>query len=534
MTSATVFTQYSTVLPLIGTALPSWVPAADQVRIAAYQKYEEIYWTSEEGFQEVMRGDNENPVLMPTARTLVDTVNRYTATGFGYAVEPLAGGDTNAVVAAQLAFKNLFDRERFLSKFAGAKRKGIAVGDWCWHVYADPAKPLGKRLSLKSVDPGAYFPVYESDVVDGGDPDKIVKVHLAEQVAVGKDTLVSRLTYERIFDSSGVQTGIQTSHAIYKIDGWATAAAVKVRDIIPPTLLPAAIPAIPVYHIKNFDDNAPFGSSEMRGLESVLVAISQTVSDEDLTVSIEGLGVYTTSGGAPVDSSGNEVGWVMGPGRVLTHAGDLKRISGAGSVSPYGDHYDRMMGAVRAAVGASDAAVGKIDGATAESGIALLLQLGPMLAYSAEKDQTIRDVIGQMFYDLSFWLAEYEELPLLLTTDEQGASVPAVHVVPTFGDKVPTNAKAIIEQIVALRSLTPPVISLETVMVMLREAGLPLQANELDLVKAEQAATDAASLAAFGGVAPDTTAALDTATTTRTATELAAGNGVGADATVAA
>jgi len=84
MTSPAAFTQYSTIQPWLGTP-PSWVPQADQIRIGAYQKYEEIYWSSEEGFEEVIRGDNENPVFMPTARTIVNTIDRYTAPQIGRA-----------------------------------------------------------------------------------------------------------------------------------------------------------------------------------------------------------------------------------------------------------------------------------------------------------------------------------------------------------------------------------------------------------------------------------------------------------------
>ena len=60
--TAPVFTQWSTIEPWLGQA-PGWVPEADKIRIQAYGKYEEIYWSSEEGFLQVMRGDNDNPIF---------------------------------------------------------------------------------------------------------------------------------------------------------------------------------------------------------------------------------------------------------------------------------------------------------------------------------------------------------------------------------------------------------------------------------------------------------------------------------------
>jgi len=521
MTSPTVFTQWSTIQPFVGANLPAWVPPLDALRIASYQKYEEIYWTSEEGFTNKLRGDNENPVLMPTARTIIDTVNRYVAPGFTYTV---TGEDATAVQVAQLAFTNLFTRENFFSQFNGSKRYGLIHGDWYWHVLADPLKLPGRRLSIKRVDPGAVFQVFESDILPEGDPDKIIRVHIAEQILINGDVRVSRLTYERLYDpNTGLPLGVQRSHGIFKLEKW-WQATVAETWILNDEMLPPEIKTIPVYHLKNFDATAPYGSSEMRGLESVLLGINQTISDEDLTLGVEGLGIYATDGGAPVDENGNEVEWIMGPGRVLTQANNLKRINGVGSVVPYGDHYNRLLEAVRMAVGASDAATGKIDSATAESGIALALQLAPILAYSAEKDQTIIDVHSQMFFDLCFWLQVYEDLPLT-TTGDDGQLTAAVVITPIIGSKIPANIKEVIERVTTLRSASPPIISLQTAHAWLAAVGLVLAPDELALIENEQSS----ALNALGPLATQ-----DLVSTQRTTAELTgagspAGHGTGAN-----
>lgn len=486
MSAPGVFTQWSTIEPWLGTA-PGWVPEEEKLRILAYRKYEEIYWSSEEGYIDVMRGDNDNPVFVPTARTLINTVDRYTAPDFNYVITAPEGTSQNSTTAqvAQLAFDSLFKREQFFSKFASNKLKGLYRGDWLWHIVADDTKALGRRIKIMAVDPAAYFPVYEADLVEGGDPEKIVKVHLAEPITVNKQEYVSRMTYERIFDGDGNQTAIVRSHAIYKPDEWSGTKASPFSVVLAPEPLPEEIPAIPVYHLRNIDPTAPYGSSELRGLESALLAINQTISDEDLTLALEGIGVYATDGGAPHDEQGNPVDWIMGPGRMLIQAGNLRRVTGATNLGAYTDHYNRLVDAVRSALGASDAAVGKVDSATAESGIALALQLAPMVAHTKPKDQHIIDVHAQMFHDLCFWLNVYEELPLLMS-GEGGELTPAVLVQPTIGNKVPTNRKQTLDDVITMRMSTPPLISMETALNVLRNAGFELAENEMQLIIAEQ------------------------------------------------
>lgn len=505
--------QYWTIEQWLGP-LPAWVPATDQHRIAAYAKYEEIYWSSEQGFEEVMRGDNDNPVFMPTARTLVNTVARYTAPGFGWQIKPLEGStDSTVVQIAQLAFDNLFVREQFVSKFNSEKNKGIRRGDWLFHIFADDTKPLGRRIKIVPVHPSAYFPVYESDIIEGGDDEKLVKVHLAQVVRIGGQEKVTRLTYERLFDSNGLQTGIQVSQGVYALDKWSALDGKPERTVIPTKMLPDSIPAIPIYHLKNIDSTDRFGSSELRGSESTLLGINQTMSDEDLALAMDGLGVYATDTGSPVDEAGNKVDFIMGPGRVLSNAGNLRRISGVGSVTPYGDHYNRLFDAVMQAAGVSDVAMGKVESAEAESGIALLLRLGPILSYTGDKDQNVIDVTSQMFHDLCFWLTEYEELPLTIT-GEGGEVVPAVQVLPLIGDKIPKNNKAIFDQIISLRSLIPPLISIVTSHSILRSIGIPIPEGE-DVTLAKERAAEAAALLAIEPVG-------ETVTEQQAAEELAA------------
>jgi hypothetical protein len=486
VTAPGVFTPYSTIAPLLGV-LPGWVDTPDQQRVASYGKYEEIYWSSESGFSKVMRGDNEAPVMLATARTLVNTVDKYTAPKFGWRVDPAplpdgsvpqptpsATGEPAAnpdVRLVELAFEVLFAREAFLSKFASNKLNGLIKGDWLWHVVADPEKPAGKRLSLRTLEPGNVFKVYDID-----DPDRVVKIHIAEQVMVDGQPKVSRLTYEKVVsEGANPTTIILRSHGIFKQDKWWESTTPELV-VLGQEELPPEITAFPVYHLKNFDPTSEWGSSELRGLESTLAGINQSASDEDLTLAMEGLGVYATDGGPPRDENGNETDVILGPARVISNANGLRRITGTTSVSPYGDHMDRLERSAREAVGASDVAIGRASSGEAEAGIALEIRLSSILAHTAKKDVHILDVHTQLFHDLQFWLAVYEELPLLNGAGPE--ATPKVVVLPTIGSAMPVNLTEVITQIVNLRNCVPPVISIRTCLNLLRAAGMEVPEDE--------------------------------------------------------
>lgn len=470
MTQPGVTTPYSTVAPLFG-ALPGWVPAVDAERIAAYQTYEDIYWNSRDTFKVMMRGGDDGRVIyVPTGKVIVETINRYVGCGLTFAVTPGIGTPEQITLATQ-AFTDLFRREKFKSKYAANKRYGIIRGDWLWHILADDTKPAGQRITILAVDPGSWFPVF-----DPNNPDKQIGVHLAEQWLDDANKMwVKRLTYMKT--ETG---GVTVQEGIYDMKEWWLSESPSI-ETIPLKALPPQITALPVYHVRNFEEpQNPFGSSELRGVEAVLSAINGTITDEDLALALEGLGVYATDGGGPVDEDGEEEDWVIAPGRVVENAINFRRIDGVGSVTPFGDHIDRLWNFAKESAGANDAATGRIDVQVAESGIALLLQLAPVLSLAAEKDQEIVDVHTQMFYDLKGWFQAYEGLQFL-----------DVEVLPVLGEKVPPNVKAEVDKVVSL--VAAKVMSAVTGRAHLSKYGIQFADNEADLIANEAAAEAAAS-----------------------------------------
>jgi hypothetical protein len=462
MADASVQTPWSTVAPLI-VAKPSWIPEIDRERVLAYDQYDAIYWNNNGNLRLIMRGtDDVTPIYVPEGKTIIEATHRYVGAGFNFQVQTDVGTPGSQELATQ-QFTNLWRRETIGSKYNDNKRFGLVRGDWCWHVTANPLKAQGTRLKLMPVHPGNYFPVYESDIVQGGDPDRIVKVHIAERMldAAGK-AFVRRQTYERMDNGQ-----ILSSCFIFDEDKWFVEGGPATQVVLPPTLLDPRITAFPVYHIRNRTEPLnPWGSSELRGLERLLAGLAQAMSDEDMALALEGLGVYyTESAGQFKDSSGNVVDPQLVPGTILRGT-KLERVQGVGSLVPYGDHLQRMVQFCRESSGTPDAAIGKIDVQTAESGIALLLQLGPMLAKAAEADQQILDVHAQMFYDLVMgWFPAYE-----------GYNFTDVTVLPVLGAKVPPNVAAVVAQTSSL--VVAGIMSKQTARENLAAAGVQFAEDE--------------------------------------------------------
>lgn len=465
--TVTAFTPYSTVQPLI-TATPSWMSEMDAMRVASYQVYEEIYWNVPQSFRLVQRGTDTLPIYIPNARIIVDTTHRYVGPKMDFLVDPNFGGQ-DVAARAQNAFRNLFARERIRSKYNSAKRYGLIRGDWMFHIIGDSDKQPGRRLSYLEVDPASYFPVHADG--DATNPDSLVKVHLAEQFVDERGKAwVRRLTYEK------VDGKIQVSQGLFDPQKWMQATPETVER--EPYFLPDKITSIPVYHIRNFEEpRNPFGSSEIRGLETLMAAVNQAVSDEDLALALEGLGMYWTPSGAPLDENGEETDWVLGPGRVIDSVTGMNRVSGVGAVTPYQDHIKLLVDFIRQTSGATDQAIGKVDVQVAESGIARLLNLAPMLSKAEEKDQVIVDVMNQIFFDLKTWHTVYE-----------GEDITTADVICIFGDKLPANRKEEVELATSMMSTTPPIWSAGTARKHLAKFGFAFEADEGALVAQEQEA----------------------------------------------
>lgn len=419
---ATAFTPYSTGAEFFGTK-PTWIPdELDIARILSYQTYEEMYYNVPDIFKVSLRGTNALPLYVPAARTVIDTTHRY----YGVDFRPVVSGTGQAVTAAQLALSDFMKRERFRSKFNGLRRYGLIQGDSIWHLTADESKPVGSRLRITALDPAMYFPIPDED-----DVDRIVGCHLVELISTADGDRIRRLTYRKAEGG-----GITVEEGIFKTDKWGGPEATPESVIRPETDLPAQITSLPVYHTKNTEQPGdPFGSSEIRGLERLFSGLNQAMSDEDLALALMGIGMYATDASQPIDPKTKQpVPWQLGPGRVVHHDGTgFTKLPGATDLDEaYGAHYNRLWEAIKQASATPDIAIGSVDVSIAQSGIALALQLGPMLAKAGEKNDLLLDTHNQLFYDIiQMWMPAYEQ------TTFEGVTVDCV-----VGNGVPVDREA--------------------------------------------------------------------------------------------
>jgi hypothetical protein len=434
------FSPYSNVTAQWTEGLPSWMNLRDAERILSYQIYEQIYWNVPETFKVVLRGEeNTQPIYVPTARTIIDTTARYVCPNPAFLVEPDLG-TPDEQEQCRRAFSSLFRRERFWSKFHSNKLYGMMRGDWIFHIVANGAKPVGRRIKIECIDPAAYFPVTHPN-----DPDLIIGAHIVEQVMDEEDNIfIKRQTYWRGADpvnNDGSDTTIYNSIGLFDIEAWQGMTDNPVTVIKPPTPLPPQITSIPLYHIRNIETPGdPFGSSELRGFERIMAAINQAVSDEELALALEGLGMYETDGGPPRDENGRVTDWLLGPGRVVEHpiGSTFGRINGVGPVTPVQDHLKFLISQIREAAAIPDAATGKVDVQVAESGISLVMQLSPLLAKAELREEPVTDTLIQMFYDLKAWMAAYEGFQTVC------------NVLPIWGSPLPENREKRIAEILEI------------------------------------------------------------------------------------
>jgi hypothetical protein len=432
--------------------LPLWISGEDQSRVAAYDVYEAMYWTAPESFQISLRGQESKPIFVPAGRKIVDTAHRYLAPKLEVITDPIFGDETTRAAADALML-DFVRRERFRSKFSANKRKGLYRGDWLWHIYADEDRAPGARISIFPLHPGVYFPEYEDD----DQIDSVIAVHLAEPTTDSAgNQAVRKLVYRKESETGGPST-ILISEGVYKWEAWGQPGAdmdeVLVQSILAEEALPEAIDSIPVYHIPNvYDPEEGWGSSEMRGVERLLTAINQGITDEELTLILEGLGVYVTTAGAPVDEEGNEVPWNLGPARVveLPADTDFKRVNGAGAVTPFQDHLKYLHQEVDDTTGTNDVTRGRADVQVAESGIALAIRMGPLLARMDDKELVVTDIHNQMFFDLRKWFSAVEGIGGL---DE-------IRWIPRYGEKMFINRAELFRQVMEMYNAAPvPLIS---------------------------------------------------------------------------
>ncbi len=470
------FHPYSSAVPFFQEDPTPGIPELDQHRLRSYALYEQFYWNHPETFKLLQRGEDEAPIYLPSSKRIVEATGRFLAVDFDFVVSNAAGTpDGQAVLNTTLS--DLFKRELFHVKFNAQKRFGLIRGDAIWHITGDDTKAEGTRISIHAVLPSRYFPIFDPE-----NAERIIGCHLVDAVPDPKDEnkqLNRRQTYRKELDANGIATGVITSElALFEIGKWDDR-FLKPQDIKqvavlrPVTPLPPQVTAIPVYHVRNtWEAGWAFGSSLIRGVETIVAAANQGVSDEALALAIHGLGSYWTDASPPVDPATQlPTAWEIGPLRMteVPQGRQVGRLQGVSSVEPSQSHINFLVGEANTGAGVPDIAAGKVDVSIAESGISLRLQLAPILASNAEREQTMLGVYDQMFFDLTtMWYPAYESF----TADGTVACV--------VGDPLPENRATQIQELVDLK--TAGLISVEEARTKLIELGYEIEASSEGLI----------------------------------------------------
>lgn len=453
--------QYDAAETFLATKDDNITDAGDQKRIAAYDLYENLYINSSKTLELVLRGEDTAPILMPSGKKIVEATNRFLGVNLDYFVEPQ--GDEGTQQKLDIFFADFFKREAVVTKFNSSKRWGLIRGDGCLMISGNPNKAKGSRLSLAELDPRQLF-----EIEDPNDSTKVIGVHLVEAVSDFREPdkpnklIAKRRTFRKVFNELGDSIGVTSELTYWEIGKWDDRNEIskKKMERVPNAeldeeeeFLPASITQLPVYKwTTRAPQNSTWGHSILTGLETLLYAINQSLSDEDATIVFQGLGMYVTNAGPPRDPATGQVGsWTFGPKQVIEIGQDQKfeRVTGITDVAAFTEHMTFMdEKGLSESSGTPEVAIGRVDVAIAESGISLQLQMMPLISSNAELEIVMIDVIDHLFHDITtMWLPAYEpeEFGDVNTMAECNVSC-------LFDDPMPKNRDAEIQETVLLDS----------------------------------------------------------------------------------
>jgi hypothetical protein len=452
-------TPYATAMPYVVSASSAgWTDEYDRQRLLSYNLYDDLFANDPSQYRMLLRGSNDKPIYVPTAKKLIKSLARYVGKDWGYTcvegvADEIAGIEASTpdqLALAQSAFGNLFARERLLSVYRAAVPEWLRRGDWCWLISANIGKKAGSRISVRTIDPRRYFPMFG----DIRDLSRVTGQQLIEETLLPDGKTVALLVqtwlkwtdpghpnYDPDPDAVEPDEGYPITYQVQAYDVADFQDTTKRKALAHPNNLPQAelpgITALPIYHIKNNEEtDNPFGKSDLAGLESILAGINQSASDEDMSLALMGLGMYWTNSGPPVDESTKQpVPWKLGPNRVVEvdEDAEFNKVDGITSVEPFQDHIGFIGDEAAGTMGLSDVSIGTADTAVADSGVALAIRFSPTIDAVREKNAASNAVHTQMFHDLKEWFLVYEGW-------DMGSVV--IESVTNDGDIVPFNREA--------------------------------------------------------------------------------------------
>ncbi|MFF9478101.1 hypothetical protein [Streptomyces sp. NPDC014733] len=502
----------------------SWLPPHEVRRLAAY-KVLAAYDNNQAG-QIAAAGGDEAAVErreLGDAANLVDTALAYllgaeqkiVVEGAEHAEEEAPPAGAMEAAAAQDRLRMWAGKELLSFRMQQAERSAVLLGDGVMVVAWDPKR---QRPTLRVEDPGFFFPQWD----DEEDDDFPSRVHLAwelpEDPAAGVKARVRRVTYELgPIDGGGGRVypwdpGRPSNVTCYLTDAeWLledisrgqtldhlpmNKASFRVRpDGTELNRLDLMIDFVPVVHLANTIPPAGehWGRPALARVLQGLDELAATDSDGSAASATTGTPIIGLAGARlPVDRvTGRPEKLKVEAGAVwqLGESGRMDALDTSGQLAELRARVEHLLDRIAANSGVTAAGLGTLDASKVPSGYALKLALGPldalvaMMRLAREHKYRVLLKMVQRLYQAGQgegWAA--------------GESFPARL---SWAPHTPTDRAAVLEEVVT--GFGAGVLSLETAVAMLTEAGYPIKdaAQEVDRIRA------AAEQSALEGMQPE-------------------------------
>ncbi len=485
-----------------GLAAPSWVPETDRRRLAAYTVLA-AYDTNQAAALLGANADDRREYGDPSL--IVDQTLSHL---LGETQQIVLEGteDGTPVRDREDLLRDWAQTEHLRMRMQHAERTAVLLGDTVYLLAWSRAKG---RPVLRTFDPGFYFPVLSDGTLDADAyPDR---VHLAWEVPAdpvtgGKGTL-RRVTYElgpieggggRLYPWSRQPSNI----TCYLTDAeWDLDQVDRAGDI--DALSPARarfrsnadgevlnrldlqLDFIPLVHIPNTVTGADhYGQSSLLSVAQLLDDLAAADTDSQRASATTGSPIIGLSGARlPVDRrTGNPLPVEVEPGMVwpLGDNGQLSTVDTSAQLAELRAYVEALRDRLSVVTRLPASVLGAVSPSEVPSGYALQLSFGPL-------DAMVR----------SMRLAREAKYPLLLKMVQRlyqlGGVLPPgdnPRATMAFGAYLPTDQATALD--LAARGVQAGVLSLETAVRLLVEAGFPIKDATLEVERLRRSSAPAA------------------------------------------
>ncbi len=506
----------------------SWLPPHELRRLAAY-KVLASYDNNQAGQLSAAAGDEAalERRELGDAANLVDTALGYllgsdqqiAVAGAEHADEASPEPGATEAAAVQERLRKWAEKELLTLRIQQAERTAVLLGDG---VYVLAWTPEKRRPTLRVYDPGFFFPQWDDDQ----DQDFPSRVHLAwelpEDEAAGLKARVRRVTYELgpVSEDGSVvrlypwEPGRASNVTCYLTDAeWLLEdlkrgetldrlpmdkAAFRVRpDGTELNRLDLMIDFVPVIHITNTipDGGEHWGRSALARVLQGLDELAATDSDSSAASATTGTPIIGLAGARlPVDrATGRPEKLKVEAGAVwqLGESGRMDALDTSPQLAELRARVEHLLDRIAANSRITAAGLGTLDAAEVPSGYAFKLALAPLDALVG-----MARLAREHKYRL---LLKFVQRLYQAGRAEGWAAGESFSARLAWAPHTPTDRAAVLEEVVT--AYGAGVISLETAVQMLLDAGYPIEdaSQEVARIRAkaeEEAATRVAETAA--------------------------------------